>query len=160
MGGREVVGDFWHCCCPPTNCRPHCRIHRFSNTPPIPRPPGDHSCVGRNLLAMGGDNTKIRPHTPVLPTDHSCVGRNLFLRKQESHNPLPPTAASLRRRMPHMFKIDSCLRRNGPWGERECVGVFWGNCGRQCGREGLSPLEIPAYAGMVCGGVIPPHQKR
>ena len=51
------------------------------NPPTHSRPPQDHSCESRNLIA------KIHTHSrsPTRP----------FLRRQESHNHMPPTAATI-----------------------------------------------------------------
>ena len=112
-GEREYVCVFWRLCIYDTvrflptqewSCggrgyiaknTPDCCPHNYQNPPPIPIPPTDHSCVGRNLTVSCMQYRQIRRRFPF-PTDHSCVGRNLTVPcMQISPNPppipIPPT---------------------------------------------------------------------
>ena len=167
---------------------------QLPKSPPIPIPPTDHSCEGRNLIAtcrqrrriLGGGrgmatirrivahdtvrflptqewsrgkreciakntpdccphNCQNRPRFPFPPQDHSCEGRNLTVQCiQISAN--PPQSPVPHKTIPakagiyfkHVPPTAASLRRTGN-------GDNSANCGtRHC--------EIPAYAGMVCGG--------
>ena len=46
---------------------------------------------------------------------------------------------------------DSCFRRNGLVGGMGNCERIWHCCRRHCRRRAVA-LEIPAFAGMVCGG--------
>ena len=92
-GDGELWAYFGHCCCPPPDC------------PPPPPPIRRIRPIVARILA------KIRPHTSVrhrqqcqnTPPIPIPPGRP-FLRRQESHNHVPPTAASLRRQFDELTK--------------------------------------------------------
>ena len=68
-GGRESIGEYDIVAAlrrlpplPPPNRQ---------NPPTTPRSPLDHSCVGRNLLAMGGIAASLADdNTATMPIDH------------------------------------------------------------------------------------------
>ena len=82
-GGREYIAKKYAPKCPPPP-------PQMPKSPPIPIPPQAHSCEGKNLTVQC-IQISANPHNPPSPT-------RPFLRRQESHSHMPPTAASLMRR--------------------------------------------------------------
>ena len=68
-----------------------CRVPQFADSPPIPRPPEDHSCVGRNLTVSCATIRQFAPDSPS--------PERPFLRRQESHSVVCHNSP-IRRRFP------------------------------------------------------------
>ena len=66
----------------------------------------------------------LKPQSPKSTNKPPYTSRP-FLRRQESILYRAATPPKRRRRWRHMFKIDSCLRRNGPRVNGGFVGIFW-----------------------------------
>ena len=75
-------------------------------------------------MVLWGTGMYRQKHARLLPAQlpkyaaDSHSPHSSFLRRQESHNRVPPTAAYLRQRCRPWLR-DSCLRRNGLVGDRE-----------------------------------------
>ena len=117
---------------------------------------GERECVGgfwRRCGRQFGRRATTMPYLPMdsrPPVDHSCVGRNLFFTGR--HRRL-----NLRRRWRHMFKIDSCLRRNGLPGDGGLLAYYGvGNAGDGELRAnfGIVAARRPNYANAFCIRVI------
>ena len=70
-----------------------CRVPQFADSLPIPIPPEDHSCEGRNLIAMGGIAALITPplaaHNCEIPAYAGMVFRGTGVYRQKYARLLP-----------------------------------------------------------------------
>ena len=158
---------------PPTNAKIHTHTpvpHRqqCQNTPPIPIPPEDHSCEGRNLKGQ-------RPSQPHVATQHceipAYAGMSLWGNGELSppcrqlsttaNNSPPPTNAKIHPHtpVPHRQQCQNTPPIPIPPEDHSCVGRNLKGQRPSQPHVATQHCEIPAYAGMSylwtanCGGI-------
>ena len=107
------------------------------------------------LVAKLPNRRNCRPHRRQNPPPNFPYTSRPFLRRQESHSVVPATIGKnppipppkLMRRC-RLLKIDSCLRRNGLWGNGSVLGEYGIVAARRQIIESpkLSPTPSPKFA--------------